>query len=217
MALGDTDRVVSQYLAAMADKDAQYVEQDVLHHPPPRPMRPLKSWNDIPHIDRAPATAVPKSSASWFATTGRTAAIVFCPIRRSSFAISVRAKTKLRATHRRDRFPQSTGRGFRGSEYHKRRPSAPAAGAGETCTVDFYVDIPDALLHFACLSSRPFPTEQLDRYTICDFIENAVVLEMSPPEGPLYGPFRFPCRIQVNSRLRLEANATAIGHQGTVL
>jgi hypothetical protein len=66
--------------------------------------------------------------------------------------------------------------------------------------VDFYVDIPT--LYSTSLAFCPAVSDgTLERYAICDFIENAVVLEMSPPEGPLYGPFRFPCRVQVNSRL----------------
>jgi hypothetical protein len=28
-----------------------------------------------------------------------------------------------------------------------------------------------------------------------------VVLEMTPPDGPMYGQFRFRCRVEVNARL----------------
>jgi hypothetical protein len=72
--------------------------------------------------------------------------------------------------------------------------------------VDFYVDIPT--LYSTSLSFCPAVSDgTADHFAICDFIENAVVLEMSPPEGPLYGPFRFPCRVQVNSRLGAGAAA----------
>jgi hypothetical protein len=36
---------------------------------------------------------------------------------------------------------------------------------------------------------------------MCDWIDNAISLQMSHSEGQIYGFLRLPCRIEVNSRL----------------
>ncbi len=78
--------------------------------------------------------------------------------------------------------------------------------AGEICTVDFHVELPT--FYTTSLSFSPaIANGTLDQFAICDFFENAVVLEMSAPEGKLYGPFRFPCRVEVNSKIGAGAGA----------
>src|SRR5258708_7030903 len=51
MAQGNTERVVSQYLAAMAEKDAQYQALDMIHHPHQARTAPAEVVDDIPNID----------------------------------------------------------------------------------------------------------------------------------------------------------------------
>ncbi|HEV8147336.1 MAG TPA: hypothetical protein VGP79_13180, partial [Bryobacteraceae bacterium] len=41
----------------------------------------------------------------------------------------------------------------------------------------------------------------IEQYTICDWIDNALALPMERGDGPIYGQFHFPCRVQVNSKL----------------
>jgi len=47
----------------------------------------------------------------------------------------------------------------------------------------------------------------LQHYTICDWIDNAVVLQMEPGDAPIYGQFHFPCRVEVNSKIGAGAPA----------
>jgi hypothetical protein len=51
MAQGSTERVVSQYLAAMADKDAKYQAMDIVHHPHEPTAAPVEIVDEIPNID----------------------------------------------------------------------------------------------------------------------------------------------------------------------
>jgi hypothetical protein len=37
---------------------------------------------------------------------------------------------------------------------------------------------------------------------ICDWIDNAVALQMSRTEDPVYGYVHLPCRVMVNARMR---------------
>jgi hypothetical protein len=80
--------------------------------------------------------------------------------------------------------------------------------AGEACTVDFHLNIPT--LYSTSLSFSPAVANgTLERFAFCDAIDNAVVLQMAPPEGPMYGHFRFRCRVEVNSRIGVAPGAGA--------
>jgi hypothetical protein len=66
--------------------------------------------------------------------------------------------------------------------------------------VDFHLEIPT--LYSTSLSFSPAVANgTLERFGVCDWIDNAVVLQMLPPEGPMYGHLRFRCRVEVNARL----------------
>jgi SAM-dependent methyltransferase len=41
-----------------------------------------------------------------------------------------------------------------------------------------------------------------DGYAMCDWIDNAIALQMSRTEGQIYGYIHLPCRVEVNARLR---------------
>ncbi len=200
MALGDTDEVVSQYLAAMAAKDAHYCEQEVLHHPPATTHAPVEIVEGIPHIDRRSGDG--RAAVIGIAvcdTSGRKLHVIE-PDSTVVVRVSVRSKTALEQPIVGIVFRNQLGVDFAGANTTSEGRPLPPLAPNETCTVDFYIDIPT--LYSTSLSFCPAVSDgTLERYVICDFIENAVVLEMAPPEGPLYGPFRFPCRVQVNSRV----------------
>ena len=200
MALGDTDTVVSQYLAAMAAKDAHYCEVDLQHHPPSAIDAPVEVIEGIPFVDRRSGDGRAQIvGISVCDISGRPLHTVE-PDTTVVVRISARAKTNLDQPIIGVLFRNQLGVDFAGANTTSEGRPLPPLVAGETCTVDFYVDIPT--LYTNSLSFCPaISTGTLDHFVICDFIENAVVLEMSLPEGPLYGHFRFPCRVQVNSRI----------------
>jgi hypothetical protein len=39
-------------------------------------------------------------------------------------------------------------------------------------------------------------------YAMCDWIDNAIVLQMSRGEGEIYGYLHLPCKVEVNARIR---------------
>ena len=200
MAIGDTDMVVSKYLAAMAAKDARYFEHDVQLHPPTSSEAPAEVIQGIPHIDRRSGDA--RAEIIGIAVcdmAGRPLSSV-SPDSTVVVRISARAKAPLDQPIIGVVFRNQLGVDFAGANtLSEGRTLAPLA-PGDTCTVDFYIDIPT--LYLTSLSFCPAVSNgTLEKYAICDLVENAVVLEMTPPDGPLYGHFRFPCRVQVNSRL----------------
>jgi hypothetical protein len=72
--------------------------------------------------------------------------------------------------------------------------------AGDICTVDFYIELP-ALYPSTFSFSPAIADGTLQHYTMCDWIDNAMVLPMQPGDAPIYGQFHFPCRVEVNSKI----------------
>jgi hypothetical protein len=79
-------------------------------------------------------------------------------------------------------------------------------GAGDIYTVDFHLLLPE--LYPSSFSFSPAIAEgTLRGYTTCDWIDNAIVLQMSPAEGEIYGHLRLPCRVELNRRLAQSTRA----------
>jgi lipopolysaccharide transport system ATP-binding protein len=200
MALGETDTVVSQYLAAMAAKDAHYCEVDLQHHPPTAIEAPAEVIEGIPFVDRRSGDGRAQILGIAVCDTNGRPLHHVEPDTTVVVRISARSKTNLDQPIVGVLFRNQLGVDFAGANTTSEGRHLPPLVAGETCTVDFYVDIPT--LYTTTLSFSPaISNGTLEKFAICDFVENAVVLEMSAPDGPLYGHLRFPCRVQVNSRI----------------
>jgi hypothetical protein len=73
--------------------------------------------------------------------------------------------------------------------------------AGDIVTVDFHLDLPE--LYPASFSFSPAIADgTLNGYTMCDWIDNALALQMGRGEGQIYGYVHLPCRVEVNARLK---------------
>jgi hypothetical protein len=89
---------------------------------------------------------------------------------------------------------------FSGTNTSREGCPLPAMGAGEICTVDFHLDVPE--LYPSEFSFSPAIADgTLRAYKMCDWIENAIALQMGHGNGEIYGFLRIPCRIEVNARL----------------
>ena len=72
--------------------------------------------------------------------------------------------------------------------------------SGDTVTVDFHLEIPELYpSHFSF--SPAIADGTLVHYKMCDWIDNALVLQMGHGEGQVYGYLHLPCRVEVNARL----------------
>ena len=75
--------------------------------------------------------------------------------------------------------------------------------AGDVTTVDFYLDLPE--LYPASFSFSPAIADgTLLGYQMCDWIDNAITLQMGRSEAQIYGYMHLPCRVEVNARIRTE-------------
>ena len=71
---------------------------------------------------------------------------------------------------------------------------------GDTVTVDFHLTLPE--LYPGAFSFSPAVADgNLTHYKMCDWIDNAVTLQMGHGEGQVYGYLHLPCRVEVNGRL----------------
>jgi ABC-type polysaccharide/polyol phosphate transport system ATPase subunit len=198
--VGKTDLIVSQYLAAMAEKDAKYLEHDVQVHPEQSGYAPEEIEERIPNIDhrfgdgRAEILGIAIHDAAGQKVQSlqpNTTIIV---------RISFRAKANLDHPIAGFMFRNHLGVDFAGTntarEGHQLQPMA----AGDVCTVDFHLDLPQ--LYPSAFSFSPaIANGSLKHYGICDWIDNALALHMGPSEGPIYGQFHFPCRVEVNAKM----------------
>ncbi len=70
--------------------------------------------------------------------------------------------------------------------------------AGDIYTVDFHLDLPE--LYPAQFSFSPAIADgTLAGYPMCDWIDNALALEMARSGREMYGFLHLPCRVEVNA------------------
>lgn len=199
-AIGKADNVVMQYLAAMVEKDARYLAHDALSHPQMTHSAPEEIEESIPNIDhrfgdgRAEIVgiAVRDAAGQRLQSLQPNTTIVV--------RISFRAKSNLDQPIAGFMFRNHLGVDFAGTNTAREQNALPPMAAGEVCTVDFHIDLP-ALYPSSFSFSPAIADGTLQHYAICDWIDNALALQMEPSGGPIYGQFHFPCRVEVNSKL----------------
>jgi lipopolysaccharide transport system ATP-binding protein len=98
------------------------------------------------------------------------------------------------------------GLDFSGANTAREGQELPALRAGEICTVDFHLDLPE--LYPGPFSFSPAVVDgTLEEHDVCDWIENALALEVARGELEIYGFVHLPCRVQVNARLEQKTDA----------
>jgi lipopolysaccharide transport system ATP-binding protein len=208
MAIGQTDRVVSQYMAAMAEKDANYQATDILHHPAVA-APPEEIVEGIPNVDHRYGDGRAEVIGVAVCDVNGNRLNVLTPDTQIVVRISVRAKVDLNRPIVGVTFRDERGLDLAGSNTDSEGCSLSPLLAGDVCTVDFHLDVPTIYTHTISFSPA-IANGTLEHFGFCDWIDNAVVLEMTPPDGPMYGAFRFRCRVEVNTRVAPRAPAGTV-------
>lgn len=200
VALGKTDVVVSKYLAAMAEKDISYREHHAEIVDKGDCGAPVELVEEIPNIDhrfgdgRAEILGIAvysEAGRKLGSLSPRTTIVV---------RISVRAKKNLDRPIVGFMFRNNLGVDFAGTNTAREGYALPPLPEGEACTVDFYIELPQ--LYASTFSFSPAIADgTLEHYVMCDWIDNALALEMEKSEANIYGQFHFPCRVEINSRI----------------
>jgi homopolymeric O-antigen transport system ATP-binding protein len=101
------------------------------------------------------------------------------------------------------------GLDFAGTNTARENFELPAMAAGDIFTVDFHLQLPE--LHPVTFSFSPAIADgTLQAYKTCDWIDNAIVLQMGAGEGEVYGAIHLPCRVELNRCL--DSSETALSH-----
>jgi ABC-type polysaccharide/polyol phosphate transport system ATPase subunit len=204
--VGEPDRVVSKYLAAMTEKDSTYLLSKSAADPQARrggPVQAPEIVETIPNIDhrfgdgRAEIMGIVVLDEQ-----GRNLPILE-PSSRIVVRISVRAKAGVALPIVGFMLRNQLGMDFSGTNTAREGYELPALQAGDVTTVDFYLELPE--LYPASFSFSPAIADgTLMGYQMCDWIDNAITLQMGRSEAQIYGYVHLPCRVEVNGRIRTE-------------
>ena len=200
--LGDTDKVVARYLAAMVEKDSVYLT--LRRKPVPTgsggAVRAPEIVEGIPNIDhrygdgRAEVIGIAVLDPH-----GRRLQVIE-PLSRIVVRISVRAHEEIPQPIVGFMLRNHLGIDFSGTNTAREGLDLPPMRPGDIYTVDFHLDVPE--FYPSEFSFSPAIADgTLSRYTMCDWIDNAIVLQMGHSEGQIYGYLHLPCRVEFNRRL----------------
>lgn len=205
---GEPDRVISKYLAAMTAKDSAYRVQEAEAASPGQGAAVLapEVVETIPNIDHRHGDG--RAEVIGIAILDENGAPVHLlePASRIVVRISVRAKARLAMPMVGFMLRNQLGIDFSGTNTAREGYELPPMQAGDVYTVDFHVELPE--LYPAAFSFSPAVADgTLAAYSMCDWIDNAIALQMTRTEREIYGYLRLPCRIEVNARLAPPAAA----------
>jgi hypothetical protein len=121
--------------------------------------------------------------------------------------ISVRAKSGLSRPIIGFMLRNHLGMDFSGTNTSREDRDLPPMQAGDVFTVDFHLELPE--LYPASFSFSPAIADgTLASYKMCDWIDNALTLQMGHGASQIYGFLHLPCRVELNQRLA-ESRASA--------
>ncbi len=212
--LGDPDMVVSKYMAAMTEKDAVYLK---LSHRevPERPAGPFHApeiVTRIPNIDhrfgdgRAEILGI-----AIFDALGSSSHFLE-PDSNITVRISVRAIQDIPLPVIGFMVRNHLGLDFAGTNTAREGVEVPSMAKGDIYTLDFHLTVPH--LYPSAFSFSPAIADgTLHAYKTCDWVDNAITLQMIATDQPVYGHMHLPCRVELNRTLHSSAPGHQLEHQ----
>ncbi|MGA2136777.1 MAG: ABC transporter ATP-binding protein [Bryobacteraceae bacterium] len=210
--MGDCEHVVAKYLAAMVDKDSAYV---LLKGSGERgregaAVRAPQVVEHIPNVDhrygdrRAEILGIAVLDAQGDPVR------LLEPSQRITVRISVRANDEVAQPMVGFMMRNHLGVDFSGTNTARESYDLPAMGPGDIYTIDFHLEMPE--LYPASFSFSPAIADgTLLGYKMCDWIDNAIAVQMGHSPGEIYGFLRLPCRVEVNARIEAPARESSVG------
>jgi lipopolysaccharide transport system ATP-binding protein len=201
-ALGETDAVVSRYMAAMSAKDSAYV---TLRKAPP-PLRPAAGVRAPEIVDRIPNIdhrhgdeRAEVLGIAILDSQGRPLPMLE-PLSTIVVRISVLVKEEIGSPIVGFMLRNHLGIDFSGTNTARLGNQLPPMMPGDIYTVDFHVQLPE--LYPGSFSFSPAVADgTLDSYRMCDWIDNALALPMGHSHESVYGFLHLPSWVEVNGRL----------------
>jgi lipopolysaccharide transport system ATP-binding protein len=200
--IGPTDQVVTKYLAAMAEKDSAYLgapPQTAI--PDDKPAGgPPEFLERIPNVDHRHGDARAQITGIAVYDAYSRELPILQPGTRAILRISAIAHEAVALPNIGFMLRNHLGLDFAGTNTTREGHQLPPMRPGDRVTVDFHIELPD--LYPSAFSFSPAIADgTLHAYTMCDWIDNAITLQMAHGEAPVYGYMHLPCKVEVNTRL----------------
>jgi hypothetical protein len=197
--LGDPERVVSHFQAAMVNKDAHYLRQHAQAQAETAgevfASRPAELVEKIPNIDFRYGTG--RAHVLGIAVMNQRGEEIglLPPGETIVVRVSVRARQEMPQPIVGFMLRNHLGVDFSGTNTALEGVEMPPLRPGEALTVDFLVALPELYPgHFSF--SPAIANGTLEGYEMCDWIDNAVTLQMEK-RREMYGYFRLPCQVEL--------------------
>lgn len=200
--VGEPERIISKYLAAMTEKDSAYRQHEADTHTAVQraAIEAPEVVETIPNIDHRYGDG--RAEVIGIAVLDEDGAPLHLlePGGKVVVRISVRAKGRVAMPMVGFMLRNQLGIDFSGTNTAREGYELPEMQAGDVYTVDFHIELPE--LYPGAFSFSPAVADgTLAAYTMCDWIDNAIALQMTRSEREIYGYLRLPCRVELNARL----------------
>jgi ABC-type polysaccharide/polyol phosphate transport system ATPase subunit len=200
--IGKADAVVTHYMAAMVEKDNTYLT--ILHRSVQKlahvPVRPPEIVDTIPNIDHRFGDERAEVIGIAILNLAGQPIHLLEPSSDIVVRISVRAHEDITLPIVGFMMRNHMGLDFAGTNTAREGFDLPPMAEGDVYTVDFHLQVPE--LYPSSFSFSPAIADgTLHAYKTCDWVDNAIVLQMGPAEGEIYGHVHLPCRVELNRSL----------------
>jgi lipopolysaccharide transport system ATP-binding protein len=200
--LGEPDTVITQYLAAMIEKDSAYLTArhteigEVKHAQVLAP----EVVDVLPNIDHRFGDERAKVMGIAVLDANGQPLSLLEPDSNIVVRISVQAQQDILLPIVGFMMRNHMGLDFAGSNTAREETDLPPMAAGDVYTVDFHLQLPQ--LYPSVFTFSPAIADgTLHSYRMCDWVDNAIALQMAPGESEVYGHLHLPCKVEVNRRL----------------
>lgn len=207
---GAAEEVVNGYLGAMAEKDNVYL--GVRKASPdggPVIRNSTEIVDRIPNIDRRFGDGRAEIIGMAILNAAREPIHVLEPLSQIIVRISALASDDIGQPIVGFLMRNHMGLDFAGTNTAREHSDLPPMKAGDIYTIEFSLLLPE--FYPSSFSFSPAVADgRLESNTICDWIDNAIVLEMSPRAGQVYGYVHLPCRVELNGSLAAPATRSPV-------
>ncbi len=191
-ALGTTETVLPLYLAAMTGSG-----RAVSAAPVPAPIA-----GSIPNVDHRQGDGRAAILGIAILNEYGEPVHLMMPRSRITIRITFRANEELPRPAVGFMLRNHLGLDFTDTDTEREGHSLASMCAGDVATVDFALDIPE--FYPGAFSFSPWVSEtSAPGDGVCDWIDNAVTVQMARGEGPVYGYIQLPCKVELNAERSL--------------
>lgn len=198
IAIGETSVVLPLYLAAMTESDGAMIPNTSITTPSVSEGKvdtPL--IESIPNVDHRHGDGRAEILGIAILNEYAEPLHLMMPQSRIIISISFRANEDLSRPAAGFMLRNHLGLDFTDTNTEREGHSLPPMRKGDVSTVDFHLDIPE--FYPGAFSFSPSVSDgATGESRTCDWIDNAITVQMARGEGPVYGYIQLPCRVELS-------------------